>query len=146
MKLPANSMGRLAVSCRKPGCKTGSDRIHRHHRGCERMFLTHFYSRRESKRYKAFKTRYEGFFPEDVVEVCDSHHAEIHAIYMRTIRDHCLRLQMPMARWSWNQAFVLIKDLRVICDRWMKQETPGMDPERLNDRPAYEKIYNYFTR
>ena len=115
-------------------------RTERHHMGCERMWLRHFAKRCRSKRYKAFKARYESFHPQDIRPLCETCHIKIHRVYLRVIRvwmerDYRKRLNKkrparPLSDWSWEEAEELISALRQRGHRWIdaQRKTNGLKP------------------
>jgi hypothetical protein len=110
--------------CAKPGCM---ERLtHRHHKGCETMWLTAFAGKKRQKQYKALERRYKKFRPKDVVEVCAAHHEEIHDLINLAIAAEVRRRGMvPTRLWSWEEAYSLMSRLRTLCDEWLQKETPG---------------------
>ncbi len=89
------------------------------------MFVRHFESRARQERYDRFVARYHEFHPDDVVLICDSHHEEIHQLYLPIIDTHRKRVRKPMATWTWRQAEILMDALRRECTDWLSKETPG---------------------
>lgn len=71
--------------------------------------------------------RYKSFNPIDWVEICQEHHEEAHHLYgtiiMRAIRRNGY---LPIHKWTWKQAEVLMQELRVYCAAWLLRTTPGM--------------------
>ena len=98
------------------------------------MFVTRFRHRHRSQKYKDFKARYESFHPDDIIVLCDWHHAEVHELYLKTIKFQCEKLALPLYAWTWKQAEILMKDLRNICAKWVVQESPGVDPKWFDDQ------------
>lgn len=87
-------------------------------------------------RWIDFCYRYHLFLPEDTVEICTDHHAEIHRIYDDIIQVDIRRVGRPLSKYSWSQAETLMKKLRAACQRWLKIQTPGIDP---NEYAAYRE-------
>ena len=119
------AVGERTLQCSKPGCTNGY--THRHHKGCETMWLKAFWHRRKQKKYKALKRRYEAFRKKDTVEICDHHHEEAHELYNTVIAKEVRRLGFrSTSAWTWSEAEGLMKKLRAYCDKWLMQETPGL--------------------
>jgi hypothetical protein len=112
--------------CAKPNCSTGNVVLHRHHKGCEAMFVRHLRETRGGQlRYRAFVQRYFMFHPEDVVKICEDHHAEIHKLYMPIIRRYLRRVRKGINDLSWDEVDALRSELIEYCDRWLTRETRG---------------------
>lgn len=117
------------VGCRKPGCKRRLTIPQRHHRGWETLFINAFgLVMVNSKRLRKFRERYEAFRPEDVVSLCDWHHAEIHHHYRAIVDEDRKKVRKAMHAYSWKQAERLMEKLRDFCLEWEKKETSGMNP------------------
>lgn len=115
-------------NCRKPNCKRSI--IHRHHKGCERMWMRHFSWRKRTLKFRRFQKRYEEFRPCDIVDVCDWHHREIHHFYYEAFG--LLKrvfAGIPFSDLSWKEAESIMNVMRAMCDAWLLTETPGMDPK-----------------
>ena len=118
-------------SCRKPGCRSGSYKISRHHKGHQFMFVSSFVrTRYGDPRYKDFVEKYYQFRLEDIVDICDHHHMEIHVIYDRIIQRDMIKTGRHLRNYSWVQATTLMKKLEKRCERWLKENTPGISPDR----------------
>lgn len=90
------------------------------------MFVRHLREARGGQlRYAAFVRRYEMFHPEDVVKICEDHHAEIHKLYMPIIRRYLRRARKSVEELSWGEVDDLRRELIDYCDRWLKRETRG---------------------
>lgn len=113
----------VLVACAK--CASSGDiyeqEIHRHHLGCERMWLEHFKSRNRTKLYKAYKARYESFNEADIVRLCATHHKLIHVIYLqqinRMVEEGGYR---KLSEWSWEEARGMMKVLRKVGRLWIE--------------------------
>lgn len=81
--------------------------------------------------FRELVERYNAFLPEDVVIICNSHHAEIHIIYDRIIREHKHYTGKPLYKYSWTEANELMDLLEGACDTWLGEETPGASSELL---------------
>jgi hypothetical protein len=129
------------VRCVKPGCTVASHtRLQRHHKRHQAMWLSIWAGRRRSEnRWRSFVERYHQFLTEDVVLICDSHHAEIHSIYDRLISQDRAKTKIPFAKYSWRQADHLMDKLEKACVDWLARETPGIDSEVFGDTRAVYK-------
>lgn len=103
--------------CSKPQRNRRS--LARHHRGCEGMWLRHFRHKKRTKLWQAFRARYYEYRLEDCVLICIHHHREIHELYLPWIIA-AARSQGPCRGRGWTEAEELMRDLRVLCDRWAK--------------------------
>jgi len=116
--------------CAKPGC-TGTY-THRHHMGCETMWIRAFASKRRSKKYKAFLRRYMQYRKTDVIEICERHHEEAHWLYgaviTREIRKRHFKL---LKNYTWQEAEEMMQVLRKFCKVWLEKETPGRNLEKF---------------
>jgi hypothetical protein len=83
------------------------------------MWLIHFKHKAHTKIYQRFALRYYEFRPEDCVDLCRTHHREIHRLYWRTIGLVALRLG-ACKKWSWQMAHDLMDQLRRECDAWLR--------------------------
>ena len=120
----------IQLTCAKPGCK--NSRLQRHHKGHEFLWVAMWIKRRPSEpRYQKFCQRYWSFHEEDIVRVCRRHHAEIHFEYNLIIEELMQDLGPLLYKWSWPDAYRLMKKLRKQCDKWLKKETPGRDPSTV---------------
>jgi len=88
--------------------------------------------RRGEEKFKEFCKRYNEFHPDDWCMICLNHHAEIHLIYDRIIRQDQLRVGRALSKYSWTQAEKLMDKLEAVCVDWLKKDTPGVTPERLD--------------
>lgn len=79
---------------------------------------------RETK-YRSFVDRYYEFREEDIVDVCESHHAEIHEIYDKIIQRDLRRTGVPLRNYTWTMAENLMERLITRCNQWLDEETPG---------------------
>ena len=121
--------------CAKPNCSTGNMVLHRHHKGCEAMFVRHLRDARGGQlRYRAFVERYNLFHPNDVVKICEDHHAEIHKLYLPIIRRFLKARRRPIAELTWAEVDELRTELIGYCDRWLKRETRGASWEARKQR------------
>lgn len=85
-------------------------------------------TRADDPRFQSLKHRYNKFRPEDTVLICDWHHAEIHLQYDMLIRARAKSLGKSLSHFTWEEAEDLMADLRKVCQKWMRQRTPGTDP------------------
>lgn len=74
-----------------------------------------------------FVARYYEFNPEDICELCVSHHAEIHVIYDALIKQDIKMRGKTLMRYTWDEAYELMDKLEKACLKWIKQETPGIN-------------------
>ncbi len=81
--------------------------------------------------YRNFVKRYYEFRPSDVESVCLHHHAEIHLIYDKIIRQDLRRTRKALRNYSWNQANTLMDKLEAAFKEWFMKVTPGADPAIL---------------
>lgn len=96
------------------------------------MFVSAFVRRRMRETvYRKFVERYYEFRKEDTAEVCLHHHAEIHLIYDKIIRQDLKRTRKALRNYSWNQANKLMDRLEEAFKEWFVKETPGADPAIL---------------
>lgn len=118
------------VGCRKPGCKRRLTIPQRHHRRHQLAFVLAFQRVGMSgKRFKEFCDRYHSFHPDDLVDLCEWHHAEIHAIYDEIIDRDIQHRRKTLGSYSWKQAESLMKKLEKACLDWEKKKTPGINPK-----------------
>ncbi len=116
--------------CVKPNCN--GTYTHRHHKACETMWLRAFVRLAKTKRFKAFVKRYKEFRSEDVLELCDRHHEEIHHLYGAVITKHIRKkLFRPIKSYTWKEAEELMQVLREYCDKWAVKETKGMSLKKF---------------
>jgi len=94
------------------------------------MWLRHFSHKSKTKKYQAFKARYEVFHPDDICFICVEHHDEISRILYLLIGRRARRLG-PCMFWTWKQAEQLIADCTNRTNQWLKTETPGVEGGRL---------------
>lgn len=116
MQTASLNLGSVHNECQK--CQA-TERLQRHHMGCQFMFVRHFEKRKGQERYDEFVRRYHAFDVRDICTLCDDCHKAIHILYMPIIGRHCFRLRKPMARWTWRQAEILMRDLTEYCERWL---------------------------
>lgn len=121
------------AGCAKPGCNSPSGRsLERHHKRHQAMWLGIWASRRHGEtKWNQFVDRYWQFHEEDIVKLCDHHHAEIHLIYDKLIKSDRLKLDRSLAKYTWTQAETLMDKLEETCDEWLEKETPGIEPREL---------------
>lgn len=118
------------MACSKPGCAR-TRKLQRHHYKHEAMFLGVWSGvRRKERRWQEFVARYYQFLPQDVVRICDSHHAEIHAIYDQIIAEDLARTGQRLEQYTWAQAERLMNKLKAACKEWLKKKTPGISSTR----------------
>ena len=131
------------VRCAKPGCSVASHtRLQRHHKRHPAMWLGIWASRRRGeKRWEEFIARYYKFLPEDVVLICDSHHAEIHSLYDKLITKDRAHTQIAFSKYSWVQAVCLMNKLEQLCNEWLKRESPGISSSSYSEtRKVYKSV------
>ena len=129
-----NLKGVTKRGCMKPNCKT-SYTLNRHHKKHEAMWLGIWASRRRLEpKWRAFVERYHEFLPEDIVDICSRHHAEIHLLYDVIIQEDILEIGRPLSRYSWGQAERLMRKLEETCNTWLKLPTPGVHPKTFAHR------------
>jgi NurA-like 5'-3' nuclease len=106
------------------------------------MWLYIWASRRRGElRWEKFVERYYKFLPEDVVLICDSHHAEIHSIYDTIINEDRASTRISFSKYSWTQAERLMEKLTQVCNEWLTKVTPGIDSETFRDtREVYKSV------
>lgn len=120
--------------CAKFNCCTESRTLHRHHRKHEAMWIGIWLLRRKGEeKFVHFCYTYHLFRREDWVRICDMHHAEIHLIYDGIIKKDKLKTGRPLSKYSWAQAEKLMEKLEAACVKWLKKDTPGVDPTFLNN-------------
>jgi len=119
------------IGCKKPGCRRRLKRTHRHHKAHEKLFINIWAGIKRGKTYVDLVNRYLEFRPMDTVPICDQHHAEIHHIYREVIYVHQVKLRIPLVAFSWKQARDLMKAMRDECNKWLKEDTPGMSPKKV---------------
>jgi hypothetical protein len=120
------------AGCRKPNCRR-SGTLHRHHRRHEAMWFGIWASRRANdEQYQSLVNRYHEFREEDIVWLCEEHHAEIHHIYDQLIRDFKITVGKGLYRFSWDEASRLMDKLDAACKKWLETHTPGFDKDKLN--------------
>lgn len=120
--------------CAKLDCNSGSRTLHRHHRKHQAMWIGVWRVRRAGEeKFLKFCYNYHAFLRKDWDRICDRHHAEIHLIYDMIIQQDVARVGRPLAHYSWAQAEKLMAKLEATCVEWLKKDTPGLDPEKLND-------------
>jgi hypothetical protein len=95
--------------------------------------------RRGETRWKEFIERYYKFLPEDVVLICDSHHAEIHSIYDTLIARDKAWTQRKLSDYTWSQAVLLMNKLEQACIKWLGEQTPGISSAEYGERRKYRK-------
>lgn len=143
-------MGRLHVSlcdvpsevrCAKPGCKVASHTLlQRHHKRHPAMWFGIWAKRKRGElRWKEFKERYHKFLPEDVVLICDAHHAEIHSIYDKIITKDRAQVQCKLSEYTWVQATQLMNKLEEACLEWLETVTPGISSAEYGERRKRRK-------
>lgn len=116
--------------CSKPKCKRTN--LHRHHKGHEYIFVALWTRVKVGDReFQKFARRYWGFLKTDTVDVCDWHHAEIHASYDKIINNHIVKVGAPLSRFTWKEARALMQDLTRCCNSWLKYVSPGIEPIRF---------------
>lgn len=71
--------------------------------------------------------------------LCPRHHAEIHSIYDELITADKWLVGRPLSYYSWRQAERLMSQLEAACDKWLKEETPGIDPKTFADNRPHLK-------
>ncbi len=142
--MPVINLEIKEVGCRKPGCKRRMEATARHHRRCETMFIRGFgkdSKRAKTKRYKGLVQRYASFNPRDIEVLCNYHHCEIHLIYDELIRrDKAKHRKGSFIDYTWAQASALMSKLGRECYEWMKQETPGRNPEDCTTAKRFPAI------
>lgn len=116
---------RIDISGVKAACQKCAldipDRLFRHHTGSQLMFVRQFRARYRTKRYQEFKERYYSFHSDDIVILCDNCHELVHKLYRPIIGRHLRRVgYVPMCRWTWEQAEILMRDLDRFCREWIK--------------------------
>jgi transposase-like protein len=117
--------------CTKPNCQTGSYTLNRHHKKHEAMWRGIWAARRRGEpAWEAFLKRYHEYRAEDIVLICVSHHAEIHAIYDQIIRQHIQLVGKSLAKFSWTEARALMAELEKTCMKWLREETPGISSKK----------------
>lgn len=84
-------------------------------------------TRYREKRYKEFVEKYYAFRATDVVDLCEHHHAEVHAVYDKIIQKHKRTTGKHIYRYSWAEASDLMTKLEKAYARWVKKVTPGID-------------------
>lgn len=105
-----------ATVCAKCG---SHQNLHRHHLGCERMWLEHFSHKARTKLYKAFKTRYESFNEKDIIRLCADCHELIHVVYLQQIKQMVAEAgYKKLSTWSWEEARGMMKRLRKVGMMW----------------------------
>lgn len=58
--------------------------------------------------------------------ICVSHHAEIHAIYDKLIKQDMVATGKALSKYSWDEAKRLMNKLEAACMKWLQDETPGI--------------------
>lgn len=120
--------------CGKVGCHTPSRTLHRHHRRHQAMWIGVWLARRVGEeKFITFCWDYHAFLAKDWVRLCDMHHAEIHLIYDGIIRRDKLKTGRPLSKYSWAQAEKLMDKLESTCVKWLRKDTPGLDPKYLTN-------------
>ena len=142
--MPRINLKTSEVGCRKPGCKRRMEATARHHRRCETMFVRAYAKHPEkvkTKRYKALCKRYESFDPRDIEVLCNYHHCEIHLIYDDLVmEDKRKRRKTSFIDYTWAQANAVMSKLSKACYAWMKEETPGRDPEDCTSAKRFPAV------
>ena len=93
--------------------------------------------RKDEQEFAAFIKRYWEFHRDDIVYVCEWHHAEIHHIYDGIIQEFKKKLGKPLYKATWEEAEELMQLLEAACVQWLAQQTPGYNPAQLKmDRLA----------
>lgn len=131
------------VRCAKLGCDVASHaRLQRHHKAHPAMWLYIWATRRRGEsRFNDFVVRYHLFLPKDVVLICDSHHAEIHSIYDKIITEDREYTRTSFAKYSWAQAERLMAKLTETCNKWLLEETSGIDSQTFSEtRKIYKSV------
>lgn len=85
--------------CRKPGCHV--KRYQRHHKRYETLWCR-VWSIYQQPKLRELLARYEEFRPEDVVEICGRHHAEIHFKYKKIIHQFQINLGKSLTEFTWG--------------------------------------------
>lgn len=125
------NVAKVQLSCSVKGCRNAEDGmfLDRHHVRSQKLFVHHF-SHRKSKRYEDFAKRYNEFREEDIVRLCREHHDEVHPLYWSIISKHTWKLRLPLRRFSWRQANILMDDFEAHFHQWLakksKQKTSGI--------------------
>jgi hypothetical protein len=127
MREAATLTGVQPRACAKPRCEWLGASLHRHHRKHEALWLAPWARRQSEVQWRAFVRRYKEFRPEDVVLICEHHHAEIHSIYDQIIADDCAKTGLPLYLYSWKQGRVLMRRLEEACKEWLQHPTSGID-------------------
>lgn len=107
--------------CAKKNCTRRA--VHRHHRAHEWMWVK-ILERIKSPRFKSFRDRYFEFRKEDVVNICEEHHKEIHFLYNVLIQCHKSKCGVGFNAYTWDQALDLMRLLREFCAVWLTIFTP----------------------
>lgn len=84
--------------------------------------------------YLAFIERYNQFLEEDVVYICEHHHAEIHVLYDDVIREHKKHTGKPLYKYTWTEANDLMDKLEEACILWLSKETAGFSSDVLRKK------------
>jgi hypothetical protein len=137
--------GFRAHGCQKLMCRTGSYKLHRHHKASEKFFLDVLHGQfHDQKWYQTLTSHYYAFRPKDVVSICEAHHAEIHHRYNKLVGKY-IRSNGPPQRWNKTQAENLMSLLRAECERWLRTSTAGLKGgfEALIAKRAKEKKNRY---
>lgn len=102
--------------------------------------------RKGEPEFDALVQRYWQFRLEDIVHVCEWHHAEAHKLYDGIIQEFKRRLAKPLYKASWQEAEELMRLLEDACEQWLTQETPGYNPRLLRAERAAQKIERASTK
>lgn len=87
--------------------------------------------RRDEFEFREFVDKYNAFLEEDIVYICDMHHAEVHVLYDEIIQAHRERSGKPLYKYTWIEAEELMDQLEEACILWLGKESPGFSTTAL---------------
>lgn len=116
-------LGRVVAAkvkeCVNPRCPdTGASRIvvHRHHTGCDKMWVRHLLTTQAQASWvQALAIRYDQFHADDIVLLCIMCHEEMHLRYMPHIKLMTHGVGIPIAHMSEARVKRNIQLLRDRC-------------------------------
>lgn len=133
--------------CRKPKCKYRFDIPNRHHLRHEKTWLNLWdgigsprfdnedrHGDRGRRAFLRLKERYHQFRPQDVVLICERHHAEVHDIYRSVIRLAQFKFGVPRELFTVKQAMYAMRECKKACKEWLSKQTPGYNIPRARAR------------
>lgn len=105
------------------------------------MWIGIWFDRRKGEaEFQELVRLYWKFRPQDIVYLCDWHHAEAHKLYDGIIQKFKLKLGKPLYKAMWSEAEELMRLLEAACEQWLLEVTPGYDPRLLRIERMAQKI------